>query len=144
MITLKNISKDNFWECINLSVSNNQKDFITPNAVSIAQSKIQEECITKVIYNNDLMIGFLMYCIDTEDNEYWIYRFMIDKKYQSNGYGKKALYKLIEIIKKDKNHNKIFLGVHKDSIKAVKLYKSFGFRFNGKVFGNEHIMVLKY
>jgi diamine N-acetyltransferase len=66
---------------------------------------------------------------------------MIDRQYQSRGYGKKALANLIEIIKQDKKHNKVFLGVHKESKNAVKLYMSFGFEFNGQVFGNEHIMV---
>lgn len=85
-----------------------------------------------------------MYCIDEDDGEYWIYRMMIDKQFQSKGYGKKALGKLLEIIKQDKTHNKIFLGVHKESAYAVKLYKSFGFDFNGQVFDSENIMRLDY
>ena len=69
---------------------------------------------------------------------------MIDKNYQSMGYGKKTLGKLLEIIKEDKNRNKIFLGVHKESTYAVNLYKNFGFHFNGQIFGSEHIMRLDY
>ncbi len=52
--------------------------------------------------------------------------------------------KLLEIIEQDKSHNKIFLGVHKESINAVKLYKSVGFDFTGQIFGKEHIMKLDY
>jgi len=138
------ITKENFWDCIDLSVTEEQVDFVTSNAVSIAQSKIQPECIPLVVYDDDLMVGFIMYCIDEDDGEYWIYRMMIDRKYQSKGYGKKALSKLLEIIKEDKNHDKVFLGVHKESSYAIKLYKSFGFEFNGQVFGKEHIMRLDY
>lgn len=69
---------------------------------------------------------------------------MIDRKYLSIGFGKRVLSKLLEIIKGDKNHNKVFLGVHKESSHVIKLYKSFGFEFNGQVFGNEHIMRLDY
>ncbi len=144
MVIFKEITKENFWDCIELSVAEEQVSFVTSNAVSIAQSKVQEECIPLAVYSDDLMIGFVMYCIDTDDGEYWIYRMMIDKKYQSKGYGRKTLEKLLEIIKQDKNHNTIFLGVHKESAYAVKLYKSFGFDFNGQVFGNEHIMRLDY
>ncbi|MHB1150742.1 MAG: GNAT family N-acetyltransferase [Eubacteriales bacterium] len=121
-----------------------QAVFVTSNAVSIAQSKVQPECIPLIVYDDDLMVGFIMYCIDEDDGEYWIYRMMIDKKYQSNGYGKKAMITLLDIIKKDKNHNKVFLGVHKESIFAVNLYNSFGFAFTGQVFGNEYIMRLDY
>ena len=144
MILFKEITKDNFWDCIELSVLNEQVDFVTSNAVSIAQSKIQPECIPLAVYDDEVMVGFVMYCIDEDDDEYWIYRMMIDKNYQSMGYGKKTLKKLLEIIKEDKNRNKIFLGVHKESTYAVNLYKAFGFHFNGQVFGSEHIMRLDY
>jgi len=140
----KEITKENFWDCIELTVAEDQADYVTSNAVSIAQSKVQPECIPLVVYDNDTMVGFIMYCIDEDDGEYWIYRMMIDKNHQSKGYGKEALRKLLEIIKKDKSHNKIYLGVHKESIYAVKLYKSFGFNFDGQVFGSEHIMRLDY
>lgn len=144
MILFKEITKENFWECIEIAVTDSQTDFVTSNAVSIAQSKVQPECIPLAIYDDEIMVGFLMYCIDQDDSEYWIYRMMIDKNHQSKGYGKKSLVKLLETIKQDKTHNKVFLGVHKDSTYAVKLYKSFGFEFNGQVFGSEHIMRLDY
>ena len=143
MIKLKEITRDNFWDCVSLEVAPEQVDFVTSNAVSIAQSKIQPECIPLAVYDDNLMVGFVMYCIDEDDSEYWIYRMMIDKNYQSKGYGKKSMELLLDKIKEDKSHNKIFLGVHKESF-AVNMYKNFGFEFNGQVFGTEHIMRLDY
>jgi diamine N-acetyltransferase len=143
-VLFKEITKENFWDCIELAVSKEQVDFVTSNAVSIAQSKVQPECIPLAVYDDEIMVGFIMYCIDEDDGEYWIYRMMIDEKYQSKGYGKKALEKLLNIIKQNNSYNKIFLGVHKESTYAVKLYKSFGFDFTGQVFGSEHIMKLDY
>lgn len=144
MLIFKDITADNFWDVIELSVSKEQVDFVTTNAVSIAQSKVQPECIPLAVYDDDILLGFVMYCIDEDDGEYWIYRMMIDEKYQSKGYGKFTLQKLLEIIKQDKTRSKVFLGVHKESSFAVKLYESFGFKFNGQVFGSEHIMRLDY
>lgn len=144
MILLKEITRDNFWDVVSLEVAPEQSDFVTSNAVSIAQSKVQPECIPLAVYDDELMVGFLMYCIDEDDGEYWIYRMMIDKNYQSKGYGKKAMQLLLDKMKEDTTHNKIFLGVHKESVAAVKLYESFGFKFNGQVFGSEHIMSLDY
>jgi diamine N-acetyltransferase len=144
LIQLREITRENFWDCIELSVNEDQNGFVTSNAVSIAQSKVQPECIPLAVYDDDLMVGFVMYCIDEDDGEYWIYRMMIDKRYQSKGYGKKAMSKLLEIIKEDKTHNRIFLGVHKESTYAVKLYRSLWFEFNGQTFGSEDIMVLNY
>lgn len=144
MVALREITKENFWECIEIEVAADQKAFVTSNAVSLAQSKYQPECIPLGIYLDDKMIGFAMYCIDADDGEYWIYRMMIDKNYQTRGYGKEALCQLIEKIKKDKSRHKIYLGVHKESIAAVRLYTSYGFQFNGQVFGSEHIMMCEY
>jgi len=144
LVTFKEITQENFWDCIGLTVSEDQTDFVTSNAVSIAQSKVQPECIPLAIYDEEAMVGFLMYCIDEDDSEYWIYRMMIDKKYQSKGYGKQSLEKLLEIIKEDKTRKHVFLGVHKESISAVKLYEHCGFAFDGQVFGSEHIMRLDY
>jgi len=144
LVSFKEITRDNFWDCIELTVAKDQVSFVTSNAVSIAQSKIQPECIPLAVYDDDIMIGFIMYCIDEDDGEYWIYRMMIDEKYQSKGYGKESLEKLLDMIKQDNSHNKIFLGVHKESTYAVVLYKRFGFDFNGQVFGSEYIMRLDY
>ena len=143
MVSLKEINRDNFWEAVSLEVSPEQTSFVTSNAVSIAQSKVQPECITLAVYDDELMVGFVMYCIDEDDGEYWIYRMMVDNNYQSKGYGKKTMQLLLDRIKEDKSRNKIFLGVHKESF-AVDLYKKFGFEFNGQVFGSEYIMRLDY
>lgn len=144
MITLKNVDYDNFWEIIDLCVYENQRDFLTSNAVSLAQAKVQQECIPLAIYNDEKPIGFAMYGIDRKDGQYWIYRFMIDRRYQSKGFGRASFKMLTELIKQDKKYNKILLGVHKESIVAIKLYRSFGFEFNGQVNGRDHIMELNY
>lgn len=144
MIQFKEITRENFWECVSLEVAEGQNDFVTTNAVSIAQAKVQPECIPLAIYDGEDMVGFLMYCIDEDDSEYWIYRMMIDQKHQSKGLGKKSLELLLSNIKEDKSRNKIFLGVHKESTAAVRLYEGCGFKFDGQVFGSEHIMRLDY
>ncbi len=144
MITLQAITKENFWDCIDLMVYPDQQEFIISNAVSIAQAKVQPECIPLAIYNDATMVGFLMYCLDNDDDEYWIYRLMVDQNYQGQGFATEALHQVIELIKDDKTRNQIFLGVHIESEAAIHLYEQAGFEFNGQIFGQEHIMVLHY
>lgn len=144
MITLKEITKNNFWDCIDLTVSPSQNDYVSPNALSIAQSKVQPECIPLAIYKEETMVGFIMYCLDEDDHEYWIYRLMIDIHHQGNGYGKQALKQVVSLIKEDKTHHRIYLGVHPESLNAVKIYEDLGFQFNGQIFGSEHVMQLTY
>jgi len=144
LITLRNIDYNNFREIIDLKVYENQLDFLTSNAVSIAQSKVQPECIPLAIYNDEKAVGFAMYGIDRRDGQSWIYRFMIDRRFQSKGIGKLAFQLLVNQIQKDRTHNKILLGVRKESIVAIRLYHGLGFEFNGQIFGKEHIMELSY
>ena len=144
MIQLKEITAENFWDIIDLEVSEDQNGLVTSNAVSIAQAKVQPECRPLAVYNDDIPVGFVMYCIDRDDGEYWIYRLMIDKRYQSKGYGRAAMNLMLDEIKKDTGRHRVFLGVDPLGIASVKLYESLGFSYNGQIFGKEHIMVLEY
>ena len=143
MITLREITTENFWDIVSLEVDATQQEYVVSNAVSIAQSKVQPECIPLAIYDGDTPVGFVMYCIDRDDGEYWLYRMMVDKQYQSKGYGSAALNMVLDIIDKDISRGKVLLGVHKDSKAAVHIYERAGFCFNGEVYGSEHIMVRK-
>jgi diamine N-acetyltransferase len=144
LIELKEITLDNFWKVIELKVKDSQKKFVANNAVSIAQSKIQPECIPLAIYSDDILVGFLMYCIDRTDNNYWFYRVMIDENFQGKGYAKKAMEIIINKIKEDKTHNKIRISAVPENITAKELYKKFGFKLTGEMDDDEEIMELKY
>ncbi len=144
MLELRHIDAENFWDIIELRVSPEQEKLVTSNAVSIAQAKVQPECVPLAIYSDGQPVGFVMYCIDRDDNEYWIYRLMVDVRFQGKGYGRQAMEQVISIIQKDDSRHKLFLGVHPDGGASVALYQSLGFVFTGQVFGQEHIMVLEY
>ena len=123
MVSLQEITRDNYIMCLNLSVSKG----VAPNTWSLAQSKYETECIPLAIYNDEIMVGFLMYCIAPEDGEYWLYRLMIDEKYQRHGYAYEAMQALLRIITADKTHNKIYLDTGHDNIEAINLYEKLGF-----------------
>ena len=144
MVTLGEITHENFWDVISLSVSPEQEKLVLNNAVSIAQAKVQPECIPLAICSGDTPVGFLMYCVDRDDGEYWLYRLMIDQRHQGKGYGRQAMEQLIDTVKTDKSRHRMFLGVHRDGGASVKLYESLGFVFTGDVCGDEHIMVMEY
>ena len=144
MISLREVTPQNFLGLISLEVRAEQEEFVIPNAVSLAQAYVQKECIPMGIYNNDNHIGFLMYCLDSEDNNYWIYRFMIDRQHQCRGFGKKAFELLLSNIKEDKTKNQIKLGVNKELSAGVFMLEDLGFEFTGEMIGLDSIMSLKY
>jgi diamine N-acetyltransferase len=144
MIHLDPIDTHNFWDVVSLKVTEEQEGLVTSNAVSIAQAKVFEELIPRAIYQDDTLVGFIMHCIDRDDDEYWLYRLMIDEEQQRQGYAREAMQLLIDEIKTDQKRKRIFLGVERRGEAAVGLYQSLGFRFNGQIFGKEHIMVLEW
>lgn len=144
MIALKEIDRSNFFDVIKLSVTDEQREFVATNLFSLAQAKAFPECVCLAIYNEDTLVGFTIYCMDAEDHEYWIYRLMIDTKYQSKGYGKAAMEKLIERIKEDKQHRVIYISFEPENVWAKHLYEKLGFVEDGRVIDGEVVYKLEY
>jgi len=143
MVELKEITKENFWDVISLKIGKDQ-NFVASNAVSIAQSKVDSSMIPLAIYNDHNLVGFLMYGIDLDDNNYWIIRLMVDEKYQRNGYGKMAMEIIIDKIKRDTSHNKIVISTNPKNIIGLNLYKKLGFKSTGNIVHDEEVLELKY
>ncbi len=144
MVTLRAITVENFDAILGLQVGADQRELVCSNAESIAQAYVQPECIPLAIYAADTPVGFVMYCVDRDDNEWWLYRLMVEETYQGRGYGRAALQKLLELVQADRSRHRMYLGVDLTGKASVRLYQSLGFRFDGRVFGKEHIMVLEY
>jgi len=144
MIEFKEIDRHNFLDVIDLRVAEEQKSFVAPNVFSLAQAKAFPECICLAIYQDDVLVGFTMYCIDSDDKEYWIYRLMIDAKHQSKGYGKEAMEKLIERIKQDQEHKVIYLSFEPENNLAKGLYEKLGFEADGRIIDGEIVYKITY
>ena len=125
-------------------MADEQKKFVADNLFSLAQAKAFPECICLSIYHDDILVGFTMYCIDVDDYEYWIYRLMIDEKYQSKGYGKAAMEKLITRIKEDQEHQVIHISFEPENTWAKQLYEKLGFVADGRVIEEEIVYKLEY
>ncbi|MED3575916.1 GNAT family N-acetyltransferase [Cytobacillus praedii] len=129
MISLRLIDQNNWEECINLKVKQEQQGFIASNLYSIAESKFSPQLEIKSIYCEEKLIGFAMYGIDSDDQNYWIYRFMIDEHFQGHGYGKNAMKLIIEDIgRRDDCTDVIWLGYQPENEQGRRLYASVGFQ----------------
>ena len=144
MVTLREIDRNNYIDVIKLSVTEKQKSYIASNVFSLAQSKVQPECIPLAIYNDEELVGFLMYCMDCDDKEYWIYRIMIDKKYQHMGYGRAAIQRILSKLVLDKEHNKVYLSFEPENTVAQEFYEKLGFIPDGRIIQGEIVYCLNY
>lgn len=144
MIQLKEIDRQNFSAVIKLKVADEQQSFVASNVLSLAQAKVYPECVCWAIYNDETLVGFTMYCLDHEDQEYWIYRLMIDARHQGKGYGKAAMELVIEQLQRDPEHHVMYLSFEPENTAAQKLYEKLGFRADGRVIDGEIVYKLNY
>jgi len=143
MIALEKISKDNFKQVIALSLREDQKTFVQTNEYSIAQSYIYPEFRPMAVCQDGQPVGFLLWCVDEDEDELWIYRFMIDKELQHRGYGKAALSALIEHMKREEPcRDKVYISAFPENAAALGLYRRFGFVDDGRYINGE--VVLRY
>ena len=140
-VSLREITPENFKECVELKVADAQKTFVAPNVMSIAQSKILfPHANTMAVYAGDEIVGFVMYGLDTDDNQYCLGRLMIDEKHQGKGYGRAATLEVIKELKKIEDCKEIYLSFAPENENAEKLYKSIGFERTGELNGSEIVM----
>jgi diamine N-acetyltransferase len=151
MIELEKLSYDNYVPCIQLKVTDEQKNFVADNHISIIHAYLELERGTMlplpyVIKNDGEIIGFIVlsYCIADKNeppgkNEYCLWRFMIDEKFQGMGYGKTSLVKALDILKTYPlgYSETVALYVEADNVKATGLYRSLGFEETGEMIDNE-------
>ncbi|UDM79497.1 GNAT family N-acetyltransferase [Vagococcus fluvialis] len=142
MIEFRDITRDNFDECLFLEVAEEQEDFVASTRFSLAEAKIFTENIPLAVYAQDTMVGFIMYGLDPDDNEYWISRLLIDEKFQKRGYGKQAMEQILILINETYQPQKLLLSFEPENIVAEKLYLSLGFKHTGRIIDDE--LVLEY
>lgn len=142
MLHLETITKSNWLDAISLSVREDQVGFVASNTVSLAQLNFLENFHAKGIYYGEEMIGFALYGIDEEDQEYWIYRMMIDQKHQGKGYGAKAIQLVIDDIRnmKEDRHQTITLSYEPANQHAKHIYEKLGFQeIDGLIIEGEQV-----
>ena len=134
MISLREITEENFIDAFNLKLGEGQEKYVSHPIRSLAQAYVyREQCKPFGIYNEDKMVGYVMVIYDYDVPEYDIWHMMIDASQQGNGYGKEALDKVIAYIKTKPfgDSGKVMLTCNKDNAVALKLYSKIGFTETG-------------
>ena len=146
-ITLRDITGDNYFQVLELKISPEQEaaKFVSPVVRSLADAWFyREEGITypKAIYAKDDLVGFIMYDLDTEEQQVFIWRFLIDQRYQGKGYGRQTIEAVVEMAKEQAQMTKVVADYVDGNEPMKKILLDLGFEetgFNKEI--NEHIMV---
>lgn len=134
MIKLEEITADNLEAVLKLKVSKEQENFVSTTAYSLAQAYVyRENAYPFAIYADDTLVGFIMFGFYELRNQYTLWKFLIDEKYQNKGYGKMALALGIEYMKKQYDIKEMYTGVAIDNDVAERLYHFVGFQLTGLI-----------
>ena len=147
-IELKPVDQYNKSDCIRLKVTKAQSEYIASNESSLeAAAENSDVARPFMIYSDGIAVGFTMFAFEPDyedpDDRYWLWRFMIDEKYQGQGYGKEALKHIISYFKENGAGN-IRLSTKESNVNAIHLYQSFGFAPNGDVNDGEIVFELNW
>ena len=146
-VRLEKLSWDNVDAIIRLHVSKEQRGFVASNKDSLVDACVRMTAEGKQvfpfgIYKDKKPIGFIMIAYDVgEDdgqepsaewflrNSYFIWRFMIDQRYQGNGYGREAIQLALDFVRTwpAGKAEYCWLSYEPTNEAARNLYLSFGF-----------------
>ena len=148
LIKLAPIDDTNREAVLALSVREDQP-FVAPNDVSLRQAAETEAEAPGVarpfaIYADDTLVGFCMFAFDPEDEDeedrYYLWRFMIDQRYQDKGCGQAALDEIIRYFR-DNGADRLYLSTEPENERGLHVYHKAGFRETGVIDDGEAVMM---
>jgi diamine N-acetyltransferase len=142
-VTLREVTADTLRQICDLSVAEHQQQYVAPNVVSIAQAYFSKEAWFRAIYADDTPVGFLMLHDDEPEAKYFLWRYMIDHRYQKFGFGRHALELLMDHVRTRPGATELLLSCVPGPDGPENFYRKLGFAPTGDMHGSEMEMKIK-
>lgn len=128
-ITLREITKETVVDVCRLSLKDEQRQFVASNAQSIAEAHFEPNYAWfRAIYADETPVGFVMLGRDLEQDFAFLWRFMIDKKYQKLGFGRKAIALVLDHLRSQTNVSRVVTSYHPGIGDPSGFYLHLGFQ----------------
>ncbi len=131
VVNLRPISEDNVMAVIKLDVADNQKDLVAPNSVSIAQAAHTTNRWERAIYADDEPVGYVLLSEDRSKPRYYLWRYMIDQRYQRMGFGRRAMELVVEYVRTLPKANAMYVSYVPVGHGPRSFYADLGFEDTG-------------
>ncbi len=148
IVTLREITSETVMAVIKLTVAENQKGFVAPNSVSLAQALFAPQAWYRAIYCAEELAGFVMLEDESlkipppEKPSVGVWRLMIDARFQERGIGRAAMRRVIEHVRAKGRFETLELSYVPGPGCPEPFYLSLGFRHTGRTDGNEVVLEL--
>ena len=144
-VTLREITGENLHAVLELTVADHQlKAYPRSNAYSIAEAHYpadDDPVWMRAIYAGETPVGFMMTSEAPDRGEYFLWRLMIDHRFQSSGYGGRAVRLLIERIQQTDNPTALVTSHLQEDANSGRFYEQLGFEYTGESIGKDEPMM---
>lgn len=140
-VTLHEITRDSLRAILDLRVSKKQEQFVAPNAVSIAEAHFSSNAWFRAIYADETPVGFVMLGEVPEKGLHFLWRLMVDERYQGRDYGRKALELVIQHVKTMTSAKELLTSCHEGKGSPKGFYLKMGFVETGEKLDNGEIVL---
>ena len=137
MVTLREVNAETVRTICRLEVREDQKHCVAPNAHSISQAYFEPKAWFRAIYADETPVGFVMIYDDPEESAYFLWRYMIDARYQKLGFGKRAMDLILEHVRTRPGAKELKLSCHPGEDGPEPFYSKYGFSRTGEWMGDE-------
>ena len=141
-VSLREITRENLRPILDLSVTEAQDAFVAPNSVSIAEAHFAEDAWFRGIYADEEPVGFAMLSLRPDKPQYYLWRFMIDHRYQGMGFGFRAMELIVDFVRRQPNADSMILSYVKEEGGPRDFYAKLGFTDTGEEHNGEWLMRL--
>ena len=143
-LRLVEITADNYLTVLRLEVTENQRQFVDSNAVSLVQGHYHDSAWFRAVYEDDRAVGFLMLHDPRRDPEadpsersrLFVWRLMIDRAHQRRGLGRRIIQILADVARSNR-----FTHLCVDFVEAEggpgPFYEGCGFVRSGRIIDGE-------
>ena len=131
-ITLREITAENWQQCIALRVTKKQIAYIPSNIFSLAESKFLPERVPLGIFDGQEMVGLVVCSYSPDHGRAWIHRIMIDQNVQNKGYSRATMQKILQRLGRISGCKLIGADWRPGNSNLEKCYSSFGFQKTGQ------------
>ena len=142
-VSLREITKETLRSITALRVAPAQERLVATNAESIAEAYFSRDVAWfRAVYAGDTPVGFVMLEDNPAEGRYYLWRFMIDARYQGRGFGRRAIELLIEHVRTRPGATTLMTSCVPGPGSPCPFYERLGFVYTGEVDDGELVMRL--
>jgi diamine N-acetyltransferase len=149
LVELREITEENGLVIEGLRVSVSQEQFVASVAESLEEAESSSEAHPwyRAIYVDDVPVGFVMISEGAEgDDRYpwrlFLWRLLIDERFQRQGYGTETLNAVVKELRTRSSADALFTSAVPGDGSPVSFYEHYGFVRTGQIFDDEIVLRL--